>query len=94
MPGTSSQPKGRQEGSGGLMKTVVPDAALAAIIGQQPLSRSEVVQRVWEYIRQHNLQDPDDRTFIKPDEDLKRVLDGESRVGMFEMTRKVFKHLK
>jgi chromatin remodeling complex protein RSC6 len=89
----SSHPKPRQPLRGGVLKPAMPDAALAAIIGQQPLSRSEVVRKVWDYIRQHNLQDPADRTYIKPDDNLRRVLDGETRVGMFEMTKRVFKHL-
>jgi upstream activation factor subunit UAF30 len=89
-----SQPKGRRQPSAAFMKPVQPDENLAVIIGDQPLSRTEVIRKLWDYIRRHNLQDPADRTFIKTDDSLRRVVNGESRVGMFEMTRLVFQHVK
>jgi len=75
------------------MKPVKPDEALAAIIGSEPLPRTEVTRRVWDYVRGHNLQDPANKTFIQADEKLCQVFGGKERVSMFEMTRLVFEHV-
>ncbi len=75
------------------MKPVQPDDKLAAIIGRDPLPRTDVTRKLWDYIRKHNLQDPDNKTFIKADDALKQVFDGKERVSMFEMTKLVFQHV-
>ena len=85
--------KGKQQAGAGFMKPVTPDDKLAAIIGPQALPRTEVTRKVWEYIRSHQLQDPQNKTFIRADDALKQVLDGKDRVSMFEMTKLISKHL-
>ena len=75
------------------MKPVKPDDALAAVIGPDPVPRTEVTRKVWDYIRQHNLQDPENRTFIRADDSLRAVFGGKDRVSMFEMTKLVFQHV-
>ena len=87
------QAKGKRQPSAAFMKPVKPDEKLAEIIGDQPVPRTEVTRKLWEYIRAHNLQDPENKTFVKPDEKLKQVLDGRDRVSMFEMTKLVFNHV-
>jgi len=76
------------------MKPVKPDEKLAQIIGGEPLARTEVTRKLWDYIRGHNLQDPENKTFIKADDKLREVFDGKDRVSMFEMTRLVFNHVQ
>jgi upstream activation factor subunit UAF30 len=76
------------------MAPLMPDAALAAVVGKDPLPRTEVTKRVWDYIRQHNLQDPKDKRTIKTDAKLKAVCDGKDSVSMFELTKLVNAHLK
>ena len=88
---TASKPK--RQPSASFMKPVKPDEKLAEIIGDQPVPRTEVTRKLWDYIRGHNLQDPNNKTFIKADEKLKQVLDGRDRVSMFEMTKLVFNHV-
>lgn len=75
------------------MKPVKPDDKLAAIIGSQPIPRTEITRKVWEYVRSHQLQDPENKTFIRADSPLKEVFGGKDRVSMFEMTRLVFQHV-
>ena len=75
------------------MKPVKPDDKLSAIIGSEPLPRTEVTRKVWEYVRSHNLQDPQNKTFIHADQPLREVFGGKDRVSMFEMTRLVFEHV-
>ncbi|WP_284336342.1 DNA topoisomerase III [Comamonas sp. NoAH] len=69
-----------------------PDAALAAVIGDSPVARTEVVKKVWDYVKAHNLQDPKDKRVIVADAKLLPVF-GKERVGMFEVTGLVGKHL-
>jgi chromatin remodeling complex protein RSC6 len=76
------------------MKPMQPDEALSAVIGSQPLPRTEVTKKIWDYVRQHNLQDPKDKRTIRADDKLKRVFGGKSSVSMFEMTKLVNAHLK
>jgi upstream activation factor subunit UAF30 len=78
----------------GFMKPVQPDEALAAIVGSKPLPRTEVVKKLWVYIKKHNLQDPENKRNINADEKLKPVFGGKKQVNMFEMTKLVSKHLK
>jgi upstream activation factor subunit UAF30 len=89
----SSSSKGKRQPGAGFMKPVQPDVALATIIGKEPIPRTEVTRKLWEYIRAHNLQDPSNKTQIVADEALKLVFDGKARVTMFEMTKLVFKHV-
>ena len=94
MAETRSESKGKRQAGAGFMKPVQPDEKLAAVIGNQPLSRTEVTKKLWEYIRSHGLQDPENKTFIKADDKLRPVFDGKDRVSMFEMTKLVAGHLK
>ena len=76
------------------MKPLQPDDALGAVIGTDPLPRTEVTKRIWDCIREHNLQDPDNRQMIRADDKLRKVFDGKDKVSMFEMTRLVNNHMK
>src|ERR1700730_15496216 len=86
-------PKKAASAKNALSKPVQPDAALAAVVGRDPLPRTELTKKVWEYIRKHELQDPKDKRNIRADEKLLAVFDGKKIVSMFEMTRLVNGHL-
>jgi len=88
-----SPEKGKRKAGAAFMKPVKPDEILAAIIGNEPLPRTEVTRKLWDYIRSHNLQDPENKTFIRADDQLKKVFGGKDRVSMFEMTKLVFAHV-
>lgn len=90
---TETQSKTRRRPSAAFLKPVQPDQKLAEIIGNQPLARTEVTKKLWDYIRGHNLQDPENKTFIKADDKLREIFDGKERVSMFEMTKLVFNHV-
>jgi len=75
------------------MKPMNVSPALAAVVGNGPMPRSEVVKKLWVYIKGHNLQDSKNRRNINADENLKKVFDGKAVVNMFEMTKLVSKHL-
>ncbi len=75
------------------MKALTPSAALAKIVGSQPLPRTQVTKKLWEYIKKNNLQDVTNKRNIKADANLQAVFSGKSVVNMFEMTKLVNKHL-
>jgi len=81
-------------GSGAFMKPLQPDEALAAIVGSEPLPRTEVTKRIWDYIRENNLQNPNDKRQIRADDKLRKVFNGKDEVSMFELTKLVSEHLK
>lgn len=68
-------------------------AALAKVVGSGPMPRTEVVKKLWVYIKKHNLQDRVNRRMINADSNLKAVFGGKGKVSMFEMTKLVFKQL-
>jgi upstream activation factor subunit UAF30 len=76
------------------MRPVQPDDKLASIVGSQPLPRSELIKKLWDYIKRHKRQDEGDRTMINADDGLRPVFNGKSQVSMFEMTKLVSKHLR
>jgi chromatin remodeling complex protein RSC6 len=75
------------------MKPLTPSADLAAIVGSAPLPRTEVVKKMWVYIKANNLQDKVNKRNINADEKLLKIF-GKKQVTMFEMTGLVSKHLK
>ena len=75
------------------MKPMKPSEALAKIVGNEPLPRSEMTKKLWEYIKKNNLQDAANKRNINADENLLAVFDGKKQVSMFEMTKLVNKHL-
>ena len=77
----------------GLQKPLQPSQELAAVVGSSPLARGQVVSKMWEYIRSHNLQNPENRREILADDKLRRVF-GKDKVTMFEMNKHLAGHLK
>ncbi len=84
---------GRKAG-GGLARPVTPSPELAAVVGSDPLPRSEVVSKVWDHIRKNNLQNPQNKREIVADDKLKKVFGGQERVSMFQMNKHLSNHLK
>lgn len=74
------------------MKPMTPSKLLAAVVGKSPLPRTEVTKKVWEYIKQHNLQDPANKRMINADKKLKAIF-GKDQVSMFEMTKLISNQL-
>src|SRR5215218_5200440 len=75
-----------------LVKPLQPSKELAAVVGSDPLPRAEVVSKVWDYIKKHKLQDPQNKREIMADEKLQAVF-GKNRVSMFEMNKHLAQHL-
>lgn len=75
------------------MKAMTPSAALAAVIGDKAVPRTEVTKKVWEYIKKNGLQDKAKKTMINADAKLKEIFK-QAQVSMFEMTKLINGHLK
>lgn len=79
--------------TGGIHKPVTPSADLAAIVGKGDMPRSEIVKKLWEYIKKNDLQDSKDKRNINADDKLQKIF-GKKQVSMFEMNKHVSAHVK
>jgi chromatin remodeling complex protein RSC6 len=75
------------------MAPVQPDATLAAVVGANPLPRTEMTKKLWAYIKKNGLQDKKNKRMINADDKLKAVFNGKSQVSMFDMNKLVSKHV-
>ena len=82
-----------QKQTSAFLKPLQLSQELAAIVGSKPLPRPEVVSKVWEYIKTHKLQNPQNKREIMADEKLQAVFGGKSKVSMFEMNKHLAQHL-
>lgn len=78
---------------GGLATPVQPDAKLAAVVGKDPLPRSQLTKKIWDYVKSNNLQDENNRRMINADDKLRPIFNGQDQVSMFEMTKLVNQHV-
>ena len=85
--------KSARKPNAAFMKPVTPDAKLAAVVGSNPLPRTELTKKLWAYIKKNGLQDKKVKTQINADDALKAVFNGKSKVSMFEMTKLVSGHV-
>ncbi len=76
------------------MKPVKPNEALAAVVGANPLPRTELTKKLWAYIKKNGLQDKKVKTNINADDKLKVIFGGKKTVSMFEMTKLVSNNLE
>ena len=88
-----AEKKSAGKANAAFMKPVTPSAELAEVIGPQPVPRTEVTKKLWDYIKKNKLQDPANKRNINADAKLKPIF-GKDQVTMFEMTKLVGKHLK
>jgi upstream activation factor subunit UAF30 len=71
------------------MKAMTPSPALAKVVGEKPLPRTEVVKKIWAYVKKNGLQDNKEKRNINADDTLKEVFGGKKTVSMFEMPKLV-----
>ncbi|MSR84707.1 MAG: hypothetical protein EXS58_17625, partial [Candidatus Latescibacteria bacterium] len=85
--------KAKRKPNPSFMKPLQPSAMLAAIVGGKPLPRTQVIKKLWEYIKKHGLQDSQNKRMVNADDKLKAVFEGKKQVSMFDMTKLVNKHV-
>jgi chromatin remodeling complex protein RSC6 len=89
-----AKPKTPRKPNAAFMKPMTPSATLGAVIGANPLPRTEVTKKVWDYIKKNKLQDDANKRMINADDKLKAVFGGKKQVSMFEMTKLISNHLQ
>jgi upstream activation factor subunit UAF30 len=90
----TAKKKTARKANAAFMKPMTISPALAEVIGDKPMPRTEVTKKLWAYIKKNGLQDAKNKRNINADAKLKPVFSGKSQVSMFEMTKLVSKHLK
>jgi len=90
----AKKPAAKRKPNAAFMKPLTPSAMLAMVVGSNPLPRTEVTKKIWDYIKKNKLQDSTNRRLINADEKLRAVFGGKNKVSMFEMTKLVSNHLK
>ena len=93
-PKKAAKKKSARKPSAAFMKPLTPSADLAAIVGSKGLPRTEVVKKLWVYIKANKLQDSKNRRNINADAKLKPIFGGKAQVSMFDMAKLLSKHLK
>ncbi len=89
----AAKPKAKRKPNAAFMKPMNIGAVLHPVIGSKPMPRTEVVKKIWEYIKKNKLQDAKERRNINADDNLKAVFGGKKTVSMFEMTKLISGHL-
>ena len=93
---STSKGAAKEGGSGkpnALQQPLQPSPQLAAVVGNNPLPRGEVVSKMWDYIKKNNLQNPENKREILADDKLEPIF-GKKKVTMFEMNKHLAQHLK
>ncbi|MBL7746397.1 MAG: hypothetical protein JNM19_03120 [Chitinophagaceae bacterium] len=86
--------KAARKPNAAFMKALTPSAELGAVVGTKALPRTEVVKKIWVYIKANKLQDAKNKRMINADAKLKAVFGGKGQVSMFDMAKHLAKHLK
>ena len=85
--------KSARKPNAAFMRALTPSAALGAVVGSKPLPRTEVVKKLWVYIKANKLQDQANRRMINADDKLKPIFGGKGQVSMFDLAKLLSKHL-
>jgi upstream activation factor subunit UAF30 len=92
-PKKAAKKKSARKPSAAFMKPLTPSAALGEVVGSKPLPRTEVVKKLWVYIKANKLQDKANKRMINADAKLKPIFGGKAQVSMFDMAKLISKHL-
>jgi len=90
---TSAKAKSKS-GSPGLTRPVQPDAKLAVVVGVRPLPRTQVVKKMWDYVKAEGLQDRKNRRMINADDKLRPIFGGRRQISMFDMAKVINNHVE
>jgi len=86
--------KSARKPNAAFMAALTPSATLAAVIGTKPIPRTEIIKKIWDYIKKNGLQDKVNRRMINGDDKLKAVFGGKAQISMFELAKIVNQHVK
>jgi upstream activation factor subunit UAF30 len=85
--------KSARKPNAAFMAPLTLSPALSEVVGSKPLPRTEIIKKIWDYIKKNNLQDKTNRRMINGDDRLKKVFGGKAQISMFELAKVVNKHV-
>jgi upstream activation factor subunit UAF30 len=86
--------KSARKPNAAFMAPLTPSSQLAEVVGSKPIPRTEIIKKIWDYIKKNKLQDSKNRRMINADAKLKVVFAGKDQISMFELAKVVNKHVK
>ena len=86
--------KSARKPNAAFMAPLTPSSQLGEVVGTKPLPRTEIIKKIWDYIKKNKLQDSKNRRMINADGKLKTVFGGKDQISMFELAKVVNKHVK
>jgi chromatin remodeling complex protein RSC6 len=86
--------KSARKPNAAFMAALTPSATLAAVVGNKPLPRTEIIKKIWDYIKKQKLQDSKNKRMINADEKLLALFGGKKQISMFDLAKIVSKHVK
>jgi upstream activation factor subunit UAF30 len=90
----AAKKKSARKPNAAFMAPLTLSPALSAVVGPKPLPRTEIIKKIWDYIKKNGLQDSKNRRMINADEKLKVVFGGKGQVSMFELAKFVNTNVK
>jgi chromatin remodeling complex protein RSC6 len=86
--------KAKRKPNAAFMAALTPSASLAEVVGSKPLPRTEIIKKIWDYIKKNKLQDQKNKRMINADAKLKTIFNGKNQISMFELAKVVSAHVK
>jgi upstream activation factor subunit UAF30 len=86
--------KSARKPNAAFMAPLTPSASLGEVVGTKPIPRTEIIKKIWNYIKKNSLQDSKNRRMINADAKLKVVFGGKDQISMFELAKVVNKNVK
>ena len=93
-PKKAAKKKSARKPNAAFMAPLTLSPALADVIGSKPSPRTEIIKKIWDYIKKNNLQDKANRRMINADAKLKTLFGGKTQISMFELAKVVNNHVK
>ncbi len=90
----AAKKKSARKPNAAFMAPLTPSSQLGEVVGTKPLPRTEIIKKIWDYIKKNKLQDNKNRRMINADGKLKTVFGGKDQISMFELAKVVNKHVK
>jgi chromatin remodeling complex protein RSC6 len=86
--------KSARKPNAAFMVALTPSETLGAVVGTKPLPRTEIIKKIWDYIKKNGLQDKQNKRMINADDKLKPVFAGKEQISMFELAKVVNNNVK
>ena len=86
--------KSARKPNAAFMAPLTVSSTLAEVVGSKPLPRTQIIKKIWDYIKKNKLQDSVNKRMINADAKLKVLFAGKGQISMFELAKVVSKHVK